>query len=209
MRNLHVVIADDHPIVLEGLAAMVEREPDLSVVAQATDGRAAVEAVLRHLPDVTLMDLRMPALDGVGAIRAIRAKLPASRIVVLTTYDGDDDVHRALEAGAVGYLLKNAGRNELLRAIRAAAAGQRVIPPNVAARMAERLSSPELTPREVSVLRLVAEGKRNREIADRLCIGEGTVKGYLKSMFSKLGVRDRTEAATTALRRGFVHTDEL
>lgn len=206
---IRVVVADDHPVVREGIAAMIDRERDLRVVAEAADGRAAVEAVLRHAPDVTLMDLRMPLMNGVEAIRIIRQTLPSSRILVLTTYDGDEDIHRAIRAGARGYLLKDVAHQELLGAIRRASAGERTLPAKVAQRLADHLDSSELTHRELTILRLIVEGQSNKEIGRSLSIAEETVKGYLKSLYGKLCVSDRTQAATAALRRGFVTFDEL
>lgn len=207
--RIRLVIADDHPVVREGLVAMINRQPDMCVVAEAADGRAAVEAVLRHRPDLTLMDLRMPRMSGLEAIHEILKNAPSSRILVLTTYDGDEDIYRALQAGARGYLLKDVFREELLEAIRNAVTGLRIVPPKVAARLAEHLGESELTHRELDVLRLIVGGKSNKEIAEALSISEGTVKGHLNSIFNKLGVSDRTQAAISALQRGFVHADEL
>jgi len=206
---IRVVVADDHPVVREGIAAMINRERDIRVVAEAADGRAAVEAVLRHAPDVTLMDLRMPLMNGVEAIRVIRQTLPSSRILVLTTYDGDEDINRAIRAGARGYLLKDVYHEDLLQAIRRASAGERTLPAKVAQRLAEHFAASELTERELTILRLIVEGQSNKEIGRSLSITEGTVKGHLKSLFGKLCVSDRTQAATAALRRGFVYFDEL
>jgi two-component system NarL family response regulator len=207
--KIRVVVADDHPVVREGIVAIIDRERDMSVVAQAADGRAAVEAVLKHAPDVILMDLRMPVMDGLEAIRILSKTMPSSRIIVLTTYDGDEDIHRAIRSGAMGYLLKDLYRDELLDAIRSVAAGRRTVPAKVAVRLAEHLASSELTQREMAILRLIVEGRSNKEIAEALSIAEGTVKGHVKNVFSKLAVSDRTQAATAALRRGFVRFDEL
>ena len=181
----------------------------MTVVAEAGDGEAAVQAALTHRPDVTLLDLRMPRVGGLEAMRKIRSVDPSARILILTTYEGDEDVYRALKEGASGYLLKDLSSNELLNAIRAIAEGQRVVPGRAAERLAERLEKTSLTERERHVLKTLTEGNSNREIADELSITEGTVKGYLKSIFLKLDVKDRTQAATTALWRGFVHLDEL
>ena len=208
-RNLRVVVADDHPVVREGVVAIINRCPDMTVVAEAGDGEAAVQAALTHRPDVTLLDLRMPRVGGLEAMRKIRSVDPSARILILTTYEGDEDVYRALKEGANGYLLKDLSSNELLNAIRAIAEGQRVVPGRAAERLAERLEKTSLTERERHVLKTLTEGNSNREIADELSITEGTVKGYLKSIFMKLDVKDRTQAATTALWRGFVHLDEL
>ena len=201
---IRILIVDDHPVVREGLAAMIERRPDLTVVAQAPNGRAALTAFETHHPDVTLMDLQMPEMGGVDAIRAIRATHPNARFVVLTTFDGDEDIFRALEAGALAYLLKDAPREELLDAIRAVHAGARRIPSEVAAKLAERMMSQPLTERELSVLRLITAGKSNKEIGEVLVITEGTVKVHVNAILGKLGVSDRTQAVTTALKRGLV-----
>lgn len=205
--TIRVLVVDDHPVVREGLAALVMRRPDLTVVGEAADGAEALEMYGRLAPDVTLMDLRMPRMDGVEAIMAIRREHPDARILVLTTYDGDADVYRALQAGAMGYLLKDAGRDELVSAIRALSEGRRVVPPEVAARLAEHVSRPRLTERELTVLRLVAEGKSNRAIAQELFVAEGTVKSHVNSILLKLSVSDRTQAATEAIRRGIIHAD--
>ena len=205
---IRILIVDDHPVVREGLAALVERRPDMTVVGEAGTGAAAVVQFRRLLPDVTLMDLRMPELGGVAAIGQIRAEFPAARIIVLTTYDGDDDIYHGLQAGARAYLLKDAPRDELLDAIRAVHAGQTRIPPAVAARLAERMmSGPDLSPRELAVLTAIVAGRSNREIGTDLTISEGTVKAHINSILGKLGVTDRTQAVTTALQRGIVHLE--
>lgn len=205
--RIRVLAADDHPLVRAGLAAVVAAEPDMEFVGEAASGREAVELYRAHRPDVMLMDLRMPGMDGLSATRAILAEFPAARIVVLTTYDGDADIHRALEAGARGYLLKDMLRTEVLHTIRAVHRGSRVIPPEVAARLAEHVPRVELTAREVEVLELVAKGLSNKEVARVLGRTEETVKVHLKHVFEKLGVEDRTEAVTTALQRGILHID--
>ena len=205
---IRILIADDHPVVREGVAAMIERRPDMTVVAEAATGREAVAAYRAAQPDVVLMDLRMPEMTGVEAIGAIRGEFPGARIIVLTTYDGDEDIYRGLQAGARAYLLKDAPRDELLDAIRAVHAGQSRIPPAVAARLAERvLAGPQLTPRELEVLRGIVAGRSNKEIGAALSIGEGTVKAHVNNILGKLGVNDRTQAVTTALQRGIVHLD--
>lgn len=209
LGKLRVVVADDHPVVREGVVAIINRQPDMAVVAEAADGQAAVAAALTHRPDVTLLDLRMPRMSGLEAMRDIRRAVPSACILVLTTYDGDEDVYRALQEGARGYLLKELSSNELLTAIRSAAAGQRVVPARVAARLADRFPTTSLTERELVVLKALVEGNSNRKIADALSITEGTVKGHLKRIFLKLDVTDRTQAATAALWRGFFHLDEL
>lgn len=208
MSSIRVLIADDHAVVRVGIAAMIANEADMVVVGNAADGTEAIALYAVHRPDVVLMDLRMPALDGLSAIRAIRADDPAARIVALTTYDGDADIHRALSAGACAYLVKDVLVAELIQAIRRAAAGQRVIPAAVASRLAEFVPRVDLTEREVEVLRLVAKGLRNREIARVIGRTEGTVKVHLKNIHQKLGVDDRTEAVTLALQRGIIHLDD-
>lgn len=202
--QLRVLVADDHPVVRHGLVALIDHQPDMAVVAEVGSGRAAVEQYVAHQPDVVLMDLRMPELDGVEAIAAIRAIAPQARIVVLTTYDSDEDIYRGLRAGAQGYLLKDAPAGELLSAIRAVAAGQKRIPAEVAAKLAERMTSPELTARELEVLQLVVTGQSNKEIGAALAIAEGTVRAHLNSIFQKLDALDRTHAVTIAIRRGLV-----
>src|SRR2546426_7490373 len=176
--TIRIVIVDDHPIVREGFGSMIATEPDMAVVAEARDGQEAIRLFRQHLPDVTLMDLRMPGLNGVDTIRAIRREFPRSRFIVLTTYDGDEDIYRALEAGAQAYLLKDMLCDEILTAIRAVHAGQRRIPAAVGTRLAERMSGLELSEREQQVLELVAKGKSNKEIATDLDITEATVKGH-------------------------------
>jgi len=202
-----VLIVDDHPIVREGLTALIKRRPDMTVVAQAVSGRDAVAAYRMHRPDVMLIDLRMPEMDGVSAIEAIRKEFPSARLLVLTTYDGDEDIHRALRAGAMGYLLKDAPRGQLVEAIRAVAAGQTILPANVAARLAERTMTPEITAREREVLTLIASGKSNQEIGVALMITEGTVKVHVNNILTKMNVNDRTQAVILALKRGILHLE--
>lgn len=201
---LRILVVDDHPVVRHGLVALIDHQTDMVVVAEAETGRVAVEQYQIQQPDVVLMDLRLPELDGVDAIDQIRATAPHARIIVLTTYDGDEDVYRGLRAGAMGYLLKDASSGELLSAIRAVAAGQKRIPLEVAAKLAERLNSPELTARELEVLQLLVTGQTNKEIGVALTIAEGTVRAHLNSIFQKLDAQDRTHAATIAIRRGLV-----
>jgi DNA-binding NarL/FixJ family response regulator len=205
--TITILTADDHPLIRDGLAAVLRNESGLRVVAEAANGEEAIEAYARLHPDIVLMDLRMPVMDGLTATRAILADDPNARIIVLTTYDGDEDIHRALSAGARGYLLKDMMRTDLLGVIRAVHRGQRGIPAPVAARLAEHTPRIGLTPREIEVLRLVADGLSNAQIADRIGRTEGTVKVHLKNILQKLDVRDRTEAVTTALRRGFIRLD--
>jgi DNA-binding NarL/FixJ family response regulator len=202
-----IITADDHPLIRDGLAAVLRAESGLQVVAEAANGEEAIEAYARLHPDIVLMDLRMPVMDGLTATRAILADDPNARIIVLTTYDGDEDIHRALSVGARGYLLKDMMRTELIGVIRAVHRGQRGIPSPVAARLAEYTPRIELTPRELEVLRLVADGLSNAQVAERIGRTEGTVKVHLKNILQKLDVHDRTEAVTTALRRGFIRLD--
>jgi DNA-binding NarL/FixJ family response regulator len=204
---IRIVIADDHPIVRSGLLGLLASQPDFEVVGEAANGREAVDVVLRTRPDVVLTDLRMPELDGVGAIREMCAQVPTVRILVLTTYDTDADILRAVEAGATGYLLKETPREELFAAIRATAAGKSVLSPSVASRLVGRTRDPSersLSAREIEVLMLVARGTSNKLIARDLEIGETTVKTHLLHIFSKLGVDDRTAAVTTAVERGII-----
>lgn len=203
-NRIRVLIADDHVTVLEGLAAIIGRQTDMKVVAEASNGREAVDLWQKHQPDVTLVDLRMPTLDGVGAIEEIRRQQASARIVVLTTFDSDNEIVRAIKAGAKGYLLKDARREELLDCIRKVNAGETCVPPALAAKLAESMSSEPLTGRELDVLALLARGKSNKEIGNHLYITETTVKSHLRNIFTKLNVLSRTEAITTASRRGLV-----
>jgi two-component system NarL family response regulator len=205
MSKIRVLIADDHAVVRDGLAAMIGRWPDTTVVAEAQDGRDAVAQWKRHRPDVTLLDLRMPELDGVGAIEQIRQLDPAARVILLTTFDGEEDIYRGIRAGAKAYLLKDAPRDEILNCIRRVHAGETFVPAPLAAKLAERISGAELTERETSVLRALAKGQSNKQIGRSLFISETTVKAHLKSIFSKLNVLSRTEAIAAAARRGIVH----
>jgi two-component system NarL family response regulator len=207
MTQLRVILADDHPIVREGLQAVIDDQPDMVVVGQAASGADAVALALRERPDVILMDLRMPEMNGVEAISAIRAQWPDAHVIVLTTYDGDEDIYRAIHAGALAYLLKDTPRAELLDAIRVVARGQKRIPPDVATRLVERISAPALTEREVDVLRLMANGRSNKAIGVELHISEGTVKFHVNNILGKLQVEDRTQAVTVALQRGILHLD--
>ncbi len=201
---IRVLIADDHVTVREGLAAIIGRQPDMLVVGEAADGQACVERWLEYHPDVTLLDLRMPMLDGVGAIEAIRREDAAARLIVLTTFDTDHDITRAIVAGAKGYMLKDAQREELLDCIRAVHAGEVRIPPLLLAKLASTVSGEALTGRELEVLTLLARGCSNKDIARQLLIGETTVKSHLRSIFTKLQVLSRTEALTEANRRGLI-----
>ena len=202
--RIRVLIADDHVTVLEGLAAIIGRQTDMEVVAEAANGREAVELWQKRRPDVTLLDLRMPILDGVGTIEEIRRQQASARIIVLTTFDSDNEIARAIKAGAKGYLLKDARREELLDCIRRVKSGETCVPTALAAKLAESMSSEPLTGRELDVLKLLAGGKSNKEIGSQLFITETTVKSHLRSIFNKLNVLSRTEAITTASRRGLV-----
>lgn len=199
-----MLIADDHPVVCFGLGAMIDAQPDMTVVAQAGNGEEAVAMFRKHQPDVTLMDLRMPRMGGVQAITEIRSEYPGSGFIVLTTYDGDEDIHRALKAGAQGYLLKGMPRDELLSAIRSVHAGLRYLPEAVRQQLAKRPVNSELSAREMQILRLIVKGLSNRQIADALGITEGTVKWHVNIILSRLNVSDRTQAAVAALDRGLV-----
>jgi DNA-binding NarL/FixJ family response regulator len=200
-------VADDHPVVRTGLAAVIVQEPDLELVAEAENGARAVALFREHRPDVVLMDLRMPVLDGVQAIRTITAEFSAARILALTTYEGDGDIRRALDAGARGYLLKDMLLTEVITAVRAVHRGERVIPTAVAVRLAEHPLGNDLTERELEVLTLVARGLANKDVAGAIGRTDETVKVHLKNIFAKLRVSDRTEAVTVALARGLIHLD--
>ena len=201
---IRILIADDHLVVRIGLRSMIDTQPDMNVIAEAANGREAVALFRDHQPDVTLMDLRMPVMGGVEAVGVIHEEFPDARIIVLTTYDGDENIYRALQGGARAYLLKDIPREEFLDDIRAVYQGQYCIPPAVAARLAQRIPAPELSARELEVLKLIVEGMSNKEIASALSITESTVKNHVNSILGKLNVKDRTQAATTALRRGIV-----
>lgn len=201
---IRVLIADDHAVVREGLAAMINRQPDMGVVAEAADGEEAVRQWSALRPDVALVDLRMPRLDGVGVISQVRTLDPRARILILTTFDGDEDIYRGMRAGAKAYLLKDAPREQLLDCIRAVHAGDTFLPPNVAAKLAAQVSGERLTDRELEILGSMAAGHSNKAIARALGISEGTVKTHVKSVLFKLGATSRTEAAAIAARRGLV-----
>ena len=207
ITTIRILVVDDHHIVRQGLVALLNTVPGFKVIAEAGDGIEAIALYRQHQPDITIMDLRLPRMNGVEAITHIRAEFPGARIVVLTTFDGDEDIYRALQAGARGYLLKGMDAEELTSAIRSVHAGKSRIPTVVAERLAERMSGSELTARELDVLRLIVQGRSNREIAGGLHISEATVKTHINNLLSKLGVSDRTQAATTALQRGLVHLE--
>jgi DNA-binding NarL/FixJ family response regulator len=201
---IRILLADDHHVVREGLVALLNFDPDLRVVAEAADGRQAVDRYFECTPDVTILDLRMPEMDAVEAIQAIRGRDPNARLIVLTTFDGDNDIFRALQAGAQAYLLKEADRSELVACVRAVAAGERWVRGRVADRLDARAADDALTARELEVLRLLAMGHSNRDIGLALDVTEGTIKVHVNHIFRKLGVRGRTEAVAVATRRGLV-----
>jgi DNA-binding NarL/FixJ family response regulator len=204
---IRILIADDHPVVRTGLVGMLTAQPEFKVIGEAADGQQAVDLADRLCPDVVLMDLRMPALDGVAATSEIRRRRPKVQVLVLTTYDSDADILRAIEAGAIGYLLKDAPREDLFRAIRATAKGESFLAPTVATRLMGRMRAPAeemLSAREIQVLTMVSRGASNKEIGHQLHISEATVKTHLIHIFEKLGVSDRTQAVTVALERGIV-----
>jgi len=204
---IRVLVVDDHPMVRAGLTATISPEPDMTVVASASTGKEGLEQFRQHQPDVTLMDLRMPEMGGVEAINTIRAEFPSAKIIVLSTYQGDEDIFRALEAGAATYLLKDTLAEKMIGVIREVASGGRPILPEVAQRLTSRMFQGVLTAREMEVLHLMATGKRNKEIAGDLGISDETVQGHVKNILAKLSVHDRTEAVAVAIRRGIVHLD--
>jgi two-component system NarL family response regulator len=201
---IKILIADDHPVVRAGLAALISQGPDMLVVAEASNGRELIAEFMRHRPDVALVDLRMPEMDGADAITAIREQAPSARLIVLTTYDDDEDILRSLRAGARAYMLKDSPRDELLAGIRAVHQGLTLIPPAIAAKLAETVGVPSLTPRELEVLGLAGAGNSNKEIARALFITEGTVKSHINALLGKLEASDRTQAVTIALKRGLL-----
>jgi DNA-binding NarL/FixJ family response regulator len=206
---IRVLVVEDHNVVRQGLVALLNVVEGLTVVGEAADGLEAIEQYRKHQPDVTLMDLRLPRMGGVEAIQHIRQETPQARVIVLTTYDGDEDIYRALKAGARAYLLKGMTSEDLVTTIRAVQAGKSHIPPAIAERLAERMGSEDLTPREFEVLNEIVHGKSNKEIASALNVSEATVKTHINSLLGKLGVTDRTQAATAALQRGIVPLESL
>jgi DNA-binding NarL/FixJ family response regulator len=205
LTPIRVLIADDHPVVRSGLAMIIQYSEGIETIAEASTGAEAVQLYRQHQPDVVLMDLKMPEMGGVDAIAAIRQECPEARIIVLTTYDGDEDIYRGLSAGARGYLLKNVTRQELLEAIRQVHSGRKYIPAEVGARLTERMNSPQLTERERQVLLKMTEGLNNQEIANALNISEGTIKFHVNGILRKLNVSDRTQAVLVALKRGIAN----
>jgi DNA-binding NarL/FixJ family response regulator len=203
-RRLSVLVVDDHPVVRAGLRAMIDAQPDMETVAEGANGEEAIDLFRRLRPAITLMDLRMPGLGGAEAIETLHKSFPDACILVLTTYDGDEDIYRALHAGARAYLLKDMPREALLETIRAVHAGAHRLPPEVAARLAERMHQSELTSREIEIVEHIASGLSNKQIAAALGIGEATVKTHVNNIMGKLGASDRTHAVTIALRRGFI-----
>jgi len=204
---IRLLVVDDHPVVRGGLVALLGTVDDMKVVAEADDGREAFEQYSLHQPDVTLMDLRLRTVGGVDAIQLIRAKWPAARVIVLTTFDGDEDIYKAIQAGAKAYLLKGMSVEELISTIRSVHQGRTRIPAAIAEKLAERMAGPQLTNRELEVLQSIVGGRSNKEIGIDLSISEATVKTHINSLLSKLGVSDRTQASTAAIQRGIVHLD--
>jgi DNA-binding NarL/FixJ family response regulator len=201
---IRIFSIDDHPLMREGIAAIIQNEPDMLLVAEASNGREAIEGFREHRPDITLMDLRLPDISGIDAMVAIRTEFPDARIIMLTTFEGDVEIRRALQAGAVGYMLKTTPRRQLVDMIRRVHAGKKHIPPEIAAHLAEHMGEESLSKREVDVLQKIAGGNRNSDIAALLFISEETVKGHVKHIMEKLGASDRTEAVAIGIRRGII-----
>ncbi len=206
-KRIRIFIADDHPVFRLGLAALIKAQKDMQVVGEASNGKEVLEQFRKLRPDVTIMDLRMPEMGGVETITALTKEYPQCRIIVLTTFQGEEEIYRALQAGARGYLLKDSLHTELLEGIRAVHIGQRRVPPRVAERLAQRIPLSELTPRELEILKLIVKGRGNKEIAAELDIAEGTVKNHVLKILDKLGVTDRTQAATAAISRGIIQLE--
>jgi DNA-binding NarL/FixJ family response regulator len=202
--QIRILIVDDHPLLREGVASLVEKQADMLIVAEASNGKEALQLFQQHIPDITLMDLRLPGMDGVDAMKAILGEFPDAKIIVLTTFSGDAQIFRALKVGARAYLLKDLLRKELLDAIRTVQAGRKRIPPEIAANIAEHASDTALTRREIEVLQLIATGNPNKIVADKLSVTEDTIKMHVKSILSKLDANDRTHAVTIALKRGIM-----
>ncbi len=202
VQSIRILVAEDHEIVRDGICAIVNQQPDITVVAEAEDGEQAVQLYRESQPDVVLMDLRMPKMEGTEAIAQIKSEFSEAKIVILTTYDTDEDIYRGLQAGAKGYLLKDTSSEELATAIRTVYQGKKYVPQQVAIKLAERITNPELTSRETEVLKLLTKGKSNQEISSILKITEGTVKFHVNNILNKLGVSDRTQAVIAAFKRG-------
>ena len=202
---IRILCVDDHPLMREGITAVIQNEPDMLVVGEASNGQEALQEFRKHRPDITLMDLRLPDMSGIDALIAIRAEYAAARVIMLTTFEGDAEIQRALQAGAKGYMLKSMPRKRLVEMIRKVHTGAKSIPPEIAAHLAEHLGDELLTRREVDVLQKMAGGNRNRDIAEQLFISEETVKGHVKHIMEKLSASDRTEAVAIAVRRGIIH----
>jgi len=203
--KIRVILADDHPVVRDGLAAMVNQQPDMEVVAEAGDGEAAIALHDEHQPDVMVLDLRMPKLDGVAVVQKVLEKYPKARILIMTTYDGDEDIFQSLSQGAKGYILKDAPRQEILTAIRSVSEDQPYTSSTIATKALQRMIKPSLTQRELGVLQLLAQGRSNKDIARQLIITEGTAKTHVKAILTKLDAMSRTEAVAVAHKRGLVH----
>jgi len=204
-QRIRILVAEDHLVARVGVTTIVNMQPDMTVVAEAANGQQAVELYRQHVPDVALLDMRMPILDGVAAAKAIRGEFPGARMIALTTYGGDEDIRRALAAGVQAYLTKDVLHDELLKAIRAVHAGQTYLPAVVAAALAAQIPRPDLSAREIQVLALIVQGQANKQIAYSMSIAEHTVKNHVKNILSKLAVQDRTQAATVAIQRGIIH----
>jgi DNA-binding NarL/FixJ family response regulator len=203
-KPIRILSVEDHPVFREGLSAIISSQPDMLMVAQATNAIEALDEFRRHRPDITLMDLRLPGANGTDTLTSIRGEFPHARVIMLTTSDSDGEIQRAMKAGASAYILKSTPKNELLAAIRSVHGGRRHVPPEVAARLAEHLGEEDLTSRELEVLRLIRDGFRNKQIADQLAIAETTVNFHIKNLVDKLGANDRTHAVTIAIRRGLL-----
>ena len=203
-HSIRILVVDDHPVVRQGIAVLVETQRDMALVAEASNGREAIQQFRTHRPDITLMDLQMPEMNGLDALTAIRGEFPEARIIVLTTYAGDVQILRALKSGAQGYLLKNTFHKELIDTIRAVFAGKKRLSPEVSHEIAEHSTDDALTPAEISVLKLIAAGNANKQIADQLSVTEDTVKWRVKNILSKLGAHDRTQAAMIGVKRGII-----